>query len=148
MAINVLRAAGYLAKKSNWTKSNLELQKLIYIAHMFHLGRYGAPLIEGNFEAWDYGPVHPDLYHHVKQFGADPVTEIAYPANLKKGTEKKLLDEALDALSDRTGAQLIAITHWKDGAWAQNYIPEARGVVISNSDILEEYDKRSESTQR
>ena len=143
MSINVLQAARYLVEQSNGTLSNLELQKRIYIAHMFHLGRHGHPLVAGLFEAWDYGPVHPNLYHAVKHFGADPVTELTYPLSVGDGTEKDLLDEALGSLSGRSGGQLIAITHWENGAWAKNYIPGNRHVPIPNADILEEYNKRA-----
>ncbi|RWO77206.1 type II toxin-antitoxin system antitoxin SocA domain-containing protein [Mesorhizobium sp.] len=66
MTLHVLSAAKHLAKQSGWSLSNLELQKILYLAHMFYLGRTGEPLVSGHFEAWDYGPVHPDLYHRVK----------------------------------------------------------------------------------
>mgnify|MGYP006283548483 CR=1 FL=1 len=77
MTVSVLSAAKRLAARSGWTLSNLELQKILYLAHMVHLGRTdGAPLVHGLFEAWDYGPVHPDLYHRVKIFGSSPVKNI------------------------------------------------------------------------
>ena len=60
MAVSALSAGKRLGKHSGWTLSNLAMQKLLYIAHMYHLGMYDAtPLVTGHFEAWDYGPVHP-----------------------------------------------------------------------------------------
>ena len=74
MTVNVLNAAAHLIERSNQSLSNLELQKLLYLAHMFYMGRYdGEPLVHGEFEAWDYGPVHPTLYQRARTFGSNPV---------------------------------------------------------------------------
>jgi uncharacterized phage-associated protein len=140
MAISVLAAAKWLGQKSNWSLSNLELQKLIYLAHMFFLGRTGKPLVSGVFEAWDYGPVHPTLYHVVKMFGARPVENIfGTVPDLEDGEEKSILGEAYDVLGGVGASRLVAATHRKDGAWDKNYIPGQRHCIILNSDILHEY---------
>ena len=145
MSINVLQAGKYMAGRSGWRLSNLELQKILYIAHMFHLGIHDTPLVDGDFQAWDLGPVHPVLYREVKRFGADPVTDIRHPTGyVEDGTEKNLLDQAVDVLSKKTGAQLVSITHWDYGAWARNYIPGVKGRIIPQKDILDEYRKRQE----
>lgn len=142
MAVNVLDAARHMAKRSDWSLSNLKLQKLIYLAHMFHMGRHdGEPLVHGSFEAWDYGPVHPELYHKAKVYGSAPVKTI--PAGLELGEdspEAAILNEAYDALGDTRAGQLVNATHRKGGAWDRNYIPGARRVIIPNEDILDEYE--------
>lgn len=149
MAVSALSAGKRLGEHSGWTLSNLAMQKLLYIAHMFHLGKYNArPLVSGQFEAWDYGPVHPILYHAVKQFGADPVQNIFRSVpSIGEGTETSLLNSAVDQLSDST-SRLVAITHWEDGAWASLYIPGKRGTPISNEAILKEYRDRMSAPQR
>ena len=149
MAISILSAAKRLGEKSKWTLSNLAMQKLAYIAHMFHLGMHGgSPLVYGNFEAWEYGPVHPTLYHEVKAFGSDPVQDIFLSVPpMTEGTETVLLDSAVAQLSDST-SRLVAITHWKDGAWAKNYIPGMKGVPIPNEDIRQEYIDRQNVPQQ
>ena len=63
MAVFILEAAEHLGKQAGWSVSNLKMQKILYIAHQYHLGNYGEPLVHALFEAWDYRPVHPDLYH-------------------------------------------------------------------------------------
>lgn len=148
MAISVFAAAKRLAEKSGWTLSNLELQKLVYLAHMLYMGRNGgAALVDGSFEAWDYGPVHPQLYHHLKVFGADPVEDLFHSAvDLDDGPETKILDEILDHLGQVGGGRLVAITHRPNGAWDRSYVPGARGVVIPNRYIMDEYTDRARST--
>ena len=144
MAISALTAAKYVGNRSGWKLSNLSMQKLLYIAHMYFLGEHDRnPLLEGYFEAWDYGPVHPKIYHRAKIFGADPVSNIFHSvADIGECEERTMLDDAVDQLADLPSAKLVAITHWAEGAWAKNYIPGERGIIISNSDIYEEYQRR------
>lgn len=142
MTVLVLKAAKYLASQSNWTLSNLKMQKILYIINMYYIGEYFEPLVEGCFEAWDYGPVHPELYHYVKVFGANPVGDIfQFIDDVKKedSKEKTFLDAAVKQLAGVASARLVATTHREDGAWAKNYIPGRKHVMIPNSDILEEY---------
>jgi uncharacterized phage-associated protein len=49
--------------------SNLKLQKLVYFAQGLYLAMQGAPLFHEPIEAWDHGPVIPDLYHAFKYRG-------------------------------------------------------------------------------
>lgn len=142
MAVSILSAARQVGKRSGWTLSNLELQKILYLAHMFYLGRTnGAPLVTGNFEAWDYGPVHPNLYHRAKIFGADPVQDIFLDIQEpQQGTEeRKILDEAHDSLAHLGPGQLVTATHRKRGAWEMAYLPGVLHCIIPNEDILREY---------
>ena len=149
MAVSTLAAAKRLCEKSGWSLSNLKLQKILYIAHMFHLGEMGEPLIAGEFQAWDYGPVEPNLYRKAKIFGSSPVKNIfSSAAALPVCSEAEFLDQAAEKLGSKSPGQLVAITHWKDGAWAKNYIPGAIGVTIPDDDILAEYRARSREAAR
>ncbi|MEJ6849532.1 type II toxin-antitoxin system antitoxin SocA domain-containing protein [Sinorhizobium fredii] len=141
MTVPVLSAAKRLSSRSGWTLSNLELQKILYLAHMFYLGRNnGQPLIPGHFEAWEYGPVHPDLYHRVKVFGSDPVQNIFHGyRELEESPERDILDEAYDSLGKAGPGRLVNATHRRGGAWDINYIPGVRHCTIPNEDILNEY---------
>ena len=143
MTVPVFAAAKRICERSGWSLSNLELQKLLYISHMFYLGRHDEPLIQGYFEAWDYGPVQPNLYHRAKIFGSSPVGNIfRFAEELGDRAEARMLDEAVAELSKAPPGRLVAITHWDMGAWAKHYVPGGRGIVIPNEDILLEYRDR------
>lgn len=145
MAVRVFNAATRLCEKSGWTLTNLQIQKLLYLAHMVHLGDYDAPLITEKFEAWNYGPVQPDLYHAIKVYGSSPVKHIGYfsaPVD-DNSTEAKLLDKAYDELRHRSPSWLVAVTHWEKGAWARFYKSGMTNIVIPNSAILQEYRDRT-----
>lgn len=141
MTVSILSAAKRLGAISGWSLTNLEMQKILYLAHMFYLGRTnGEPLVSGHFEAWDYGPVHPQLYHRVKIFGRNPVQNVFVDApDIQDGEESKIIDEAFAQLGNLGAGQLVNATHRTGGAWHINYVAHSRGNVISNTEILNEY---------
>ncbi|KAA6406053.1 Panacea domain-containing protein [Candidatus Tokpelaia sp.] len=144
MAISDFSAAKYLAERSDWSLTNLQMQKILYLAHMVYLGRQrGEPLIREAFEAWDYGPVCPVLHHKLKIYGAEPVGNIfrSYTQLEDNSNEAKILKEALDSLGNLSGGHLVSITHKRGGAWARNYRNGMRGIPIPNQDIIDEYNE-------
>ncbi|GHV01792.1 hypothetical protein AGMMS49521_2630 [Campylobacterota bacterium] len=52
------------------TISNLKMQKLVYYAQGVHLALKGERLFDENIEAWEHGPVVPNLYQELKRFGS------------------------------------------------------------------------------
>ena len=139
-----------MGEQSKWQLTHLAMQKLIYIAHMVHMGKNdGEPLVFGHFEAWDYGPVHPQLYQVLKVFGSKPVQGsalISAPIVQDEGVSA-LLNDAVRSLSD-SAARLVAITHWEKGAWAKHYVPGVKGIVIPDEDILQEFKDRQVAPQK
>lgn len=149
MTVSAASAAKRLCKKSGWTISNLKLQKLLYLAHMFHLGGQGEPLIDGCFEAWDYGPVEPSVYRIARVFGIDPIGNVfrGFSDINDTASEAKILDEVIDKLGHMSPSKLVAVTHWDDGAWAKYYVPGARNIIIPDCAIQAEYHARAAKAQ-
>ena len=140
MATSTFSAAKRLCYTSDWSISNLELQKLLYIAPMVCLGQKDVPLITGHFEAWNYGPVEPNLYRKTKIFGSSPVGNIFHAVeDVSPGYQCELLDDVVEQLAQAPPGKLIAITHWDKGAWAKHYYPGVRHALIPNEDIRQEY---------
>lgn len=142
MAISPLSAAQYVCAKSGWTVTQLSLQKILYLAHMVHLGRGCGELVSGHFEAWDYGPVHPALYHKVKGFGAKPIRNVFWSTENIPQETRAVLDEACEKLLNKSPSDLVENTHWSGGAWAEHYVDGARSVRIPSESILNEYRQR------
>jgi len=113
MVISIFAAAKHLAKYSNWSLSNLQIQRLIYLSHMFYMGRNnGERLVHGYFEASDYGSINPILYDKLQIYGAEPVGNIFRRyADINGTPEAAILEEAYDALGGEPPARLIGITH-------------------------------------
>lgn len=144
MAVSVFTAAKRICERGEWRVSNLALQKILYLIHMVKVGKENdRPLITSLFEAWDYGPVEPSLYHRVKVFGSNPIQDIFPETHDISGTpEAEYIDDGCKFLLTKRPAELVAMTHWEEGAWAKNYVSGARGIPIPNSDIIDEYRRR------
>jgi uncharacterized phage-associated protein len=135
----------YVCEKSGWRLSNLPLQKILHLAQVEYAGQHpGERLTDTVFEAWDYGPVSPDLYQKIKMFAAAPVRDIFYDARrLKQNSERKAVLDAVCGkfLSERPG-KLIKVTHWGGGAWAKKYERGTRNIRLTDIGIWEEYRNR------
>lgn len=145
MTVHSLSAARTLCELRDWNLSNLELQKLLYLAEMYNLGMYGQPLIDGEFEAWDYGPVVPDVYSRTRGFGKGPIPNVFHwvEAVPTESRDYAMLKEIASQAKKFTAGQLVNITHWSKGAWAKHYRSGEYGIRIPKSDIRQEYIDRA-----
>jgi len=139
MAVSIMQVARTLGQLSGWSLSNLEMQKIAYIAEMMYLGRTGAPLINEDWQAWDYGPVQPALYHRAKVYGTSPVKDIFDYSILCGGEELRAITDAYNAMRHMSPGAMVAVTHRPGGAWAAHYRAGRRGISIPKSDIRQEY---------
>lgn len=144
MAVTSSAAANRLCEKTDWALTQLSVHKGLFLAHMTYLGRTkGDPLLSENFQAWDYGPVLPSLYHELKMFGRKPVKNIFWHSGIPDGTlEAEIIDSIAGQIKGISPTALVHFTHDPKGAWAKNYKPGLKGCVISNKDILDEYEWR------
>lgn len=142
MAISSFEAAHKVCELSHWTITNLKLQKILYLSHMFYLGKSKIPLLEEEFEAWLHGPVLPSLYNHVKVFGDRPITNVFSSLDERKSSvELDFLQKKFAELDDKSAWDLVVMTHLKGGAWEKYFNKENRNIKIPDQAILEEYNK-------
>ena len=59
--------------------TQMQLQKLVYIAHGWNLAINGDKLTSDDPQAWDYGPVYRDLWNALRSYGRAPVTREIRP---------------------------------------------------------------------
>jgi len=146
MAARLESVAKYICKKSGWTVSNLQLQKLMYLAQMIYMGRNnGKPLFDGTFQAWDYGPVEPNLYHTVKGYGSGRIPDVFSGALgfEEDDPRRKVMDDVCKRFLKFSAGDLVDITHSDKGAWAEYYTPRARNIIIPDEAIFDEYKRRN-----
>lgn len=139
----------FLSKYGKSGITPLKLQKLVYLAHGWHLAYFEEPLVGDEYaEAWQYGPVFSSLYHEFKHKGRSPIDGLATDLdwdNLEEVTPRvdksdkkvrKLLDRVWEVHGRFTGGQLSRMTH-KDGSpWAETRKTE--GGDRKNSHIPDE----------
>jgi uncharacterized phage-associated protein len=108
--------------------SNLALQKLLYFAHGHFLIRTRNPLVQGAFEAWKYGPVHPAVYQAFKDETDRPIQNRAVARNVMTGATtalaapddpevRRLLRHVLRSYGHLSPGRLVDITHARNGPW-------------------------------
>lgn len=149
MTISVLSAAKRLGAVSGWILTNLEMQKLCYFAHMYFMGYHeGRPLVWGEFEAWDYGPVHPDLYRELKEYGSDQIPQSVFLGHDDIEESHPGIEYLDSAFHQLPRERLVSLSHRKGGAWRKKYKPYVRHIRISNKDILEEFEFLQNGIQR
>ncbi len=139
------RAAKTIFDLTSGKISNLPLQKLVYLSHMLLLGRHNRPLASNEFEAWDLGPVEPELYYKLRPYGSSNVEDIFHSTPYTYGDEEyDQISEVLRDFGDATPGKLVGITHADFGAWAKHYKPNIKGIKIPNIDVRQEYVTRAE----
>lgn len=142
---SVYNVIGALCERAEWSLSNLSIQKSAYLVQLLYLGERSEPLFPEDFEAWDYGPVVPNVYHKLKMFGSAPVKPMSYLSNTRLPNDAALrhVDDVARLATTQSPGKLVAITHWENGAWAKHYERNLRGIVIPKSDIRDEYRARA-----
>ena len=139
MSYPALKVANYFLSKANGKLSNLQIQKLVYIAHGWTLAITGEPLINDSIEAWPLGPVVPNLYHVYKRHGRGWIGGFN-PKQLKGFDEIHLaiMDRVWEEYGEYGGIQLSELTHQEGTPWA-TAIADKLGIIPRN--IIQDYYK-------
>jgi uncharacterized phage-associated protein len=82
----------YTCNESGALITNLKLQKVLYYAQGWHLGLFGCPLFDDDFQAWVHGPAIPHVYGEYKKFSFQPINKAAQKPAFSIETEKFLND--------------------------------------------------------
>ena len=130
--------------------SPMKLQKLIYFAQGWALAIVGRPLVEDAIQAWQYGPVVPDVYHAFKRFGSGTIGEPAKEFDLDSfefvtpsvpsdDVEAiKLIKRIWEVYGDYSAMKLSQMTHAKDSPWDKTY-DAGSGRAVIDEDVMREY---------
>jgi uncharacterized phage-associated protein len=118
--------------------SNLKLQKLVYYAQGFHLALYGVALFDAPIEAWQHGPVVPELYHAYKEFGSSaiPCPE-DFDFQALSVEARDLLDEVYSVYGQFSAWKLRDMTH-DEAPWKETSI----NCVISHETLRDYFKTR------
>ena len=137
--------------------SPLSLQKIVYFCHVWTLIKLNRPLIKHSFEAWEFGPVLPYLYREFKCFSDQAITARALVMN--PGTGEKIVAQAdldpdvedlvgtvIDFYSQLRAADLVSMSHVKDGPWDRVWRHQGNanpGMKIDDESIKDFYSSAS-----
>jgi len=112
------QVANRLRELSGGTLSPLQLLKLTYIAHGWSFPINNEPLLGQRIEAWQYGPVIPDLYYAIRGYRAAPVTgHIPGGEGDLTPSQERLIQAVYSTYGHYSGGQLSALTHQPGTPW-------------------------------
>lgn len=135
MAFSSIQTANWFidkAKQQNSELTPMKVQKLIYIAHGWHLALSGKPLISEDVQAWQYGPVVPEVFHRLKRYGKNQITDNIIEVTSDNHIEvpripqddvfaNALLEKVWEVYSQYGGIQLSQLTHAPSAPWSEKW---------------------------
>ncbi len=126
--------------------TNLKLQKLLYYVQGWHLGIFGEPVFDEEFQAWVHGPVVPGVFQTYKENRWNPI--IGDVERVELAAELKAhVDEVLDVYGGDSGWALELRTHreapWKDARGA--IPPDESSTAIISKDAMKSFFKKLDS---
>lgn len=109
--------------------SNLQLQKILYYIQVYFLKKKGIPFFKDEIEAWQFGPVIPNVYYQYAVFGPAPITMFKTPKIDLEKEEKADLEQIVRKKAILSPWEMVADTHQKGKAWDMYYKINERNVI-------------------
>lgn len=131
-----------IAKAKGQSLTPMQLMKLVYIAHGWSLGLRDIDLFKNRIEAWQYGPVMPDLYHATKRFGRHsiPLDLVGDPAHIQvSAPDVDFLTDVYNKYGHLDGIQLSYLTHQSGTPWDCVYQQGVSRIEIPDELIRRHY---------
>lgn len=148
--------------------TQMQLQKLVFIANGWNLALSDEALVGENPQAWLYGPVYVDLYDHTKFFGKAPITRKITPDDdqaahffLDQSSDKRPYSSSLTSREKQvlaavwkrygavSGAKLSTMTHQAGTPWTETYNGgKGRNAPIELDLIKKHYDGLAKRVQQ
>lgn len=123
VSYNALQIAQYIISYEaahGRTVSNLRLQKLLYFVQAQFLANTpdGRPCFQQRMEAWDFGPVVPEVYREYRYYGSSVIPPTKSTSTNITSSDQALIDNMLDHCANYSTSTLVDITHaqapWQD----------------------------------
>lgn len=136
-ALSVARYIIERCHSQNRSISNLKLQKILYFVQAEFLVSTNQPCFAEEIEAWDFGPVVPEVYQQYKIFGSSNIPVFGRLVNpvVIRNDDQELINEIVDECAKYSASALVDITHHQS-PWLDAYVPGYNN-VISQSSIKE-----------
>lgn len=117
-----------VAKAQGRTLTLMQLIKLVYLAHGWRLGFDNKPMTSDHAEAWQYGPVHRNVYRAFVRFGSKPIDGLAHHDFLEMPIEdvfdereKRILEQVVKSYGELHASRLSDMTHRAGTPWHETY---------------------------
>ena len=112
-----------LARDNGKSLTNMQLQKLVFLAQGYSLALLGECIYDRQTHAWQWGPVIPRLYKALQTYGSGVVTGVlpVEDGDSITSDQQEVVAGVWDAYGSYSGSQLSALTHKQDSPWAKQW---------------------------
>lgn len=100
--------------------SNLQLQKILFYIQKEYLVTRDERAFSDAIEAWQFGPVVPNVYYYFCGFGSMPIT-IPFDQVQIEDQDAEIIDPIVEEKRVLYPWDLVSETHKKGGAWDRTY---------------------------
>lgn len=136
-----------IADRQDIPLSNLQLNKILFFVHSDCLLHLEQRLSSLTFEAWQYGPVLPIIYHQFKPHKARPIESRATKIDPRTGEQLEVEYGELNQLmafieyrfaeySKLSPTALVAVSHEETGPWYQVWHGNVDNIGMKITDDL------------
>ncbi len=135
--MRALDLAKYIINTSKKGLSNLELQKTMYFVELDYCKNTKKHLVDDDFEAWQYGPVVPEVYWKYRNYGACSIdaTDDGIDLNNICADEIKIINSSIIRCNKKYSWDMVAESHREDGAWKKTI---DKGLAIIGKELIRE----------
>ncbi|MCX8519521.1 MAG: DUF4065 domain-containing protein [Methylophilaceae bacterium] len=123
-----------LAQEQQKTLTNMQVQKLVFLAQGYCLALFDKPIHYHNTHAWQFGPVIPRLYKALQQYGNGNVErqlDVKEEDDVisKDSREMKVVRAVFKAFGHYTAGQLSNLTHQPNTPWERTWKKERFSII-------------------
>ncbi len=130
----------------------LQIVKMVYFAHGWHLAYFGKPLLKHKVKGYAYGPVISDVYKRYKSEGISKSDSAFNPLELWwwerfkpfSDDTKKLLDKVYDSYVKFSGVQLSTMAQGENSPW---YLDGTMQNCIVDGECIRNFNLRNETIE-
>lgn len=142
-ALDVAKYIIWHCKENSYSISNLKLQKLLYFVQAQFLVVLGVSAFAEDIEAWDFGPVVPEVYQYFKLWGSSEIPKrVVNGANCKIfKRDQEIIDEILKECAPYSANALMNIAH-NQKPWCEVYEKYCNNVIKTKK--IKEYFENNE----
>lgn len=133
-ALDIARYIIERCSSTNKTISNLKLQKILYFVQAEFLVSKNQPCFAEEIQAWDFGPVVPEVYYAYRMFGSANIPCIGKSrvSQMIPPSDKELLNGIIDECAKYSASALVEITH-NQTPWIDAYEPNWNNEITRES---------------
>lgn len=143
-AENVANYLIFLASQENQEKeregiTHLKLQKVLYLSQAYYLAKLGRALFGEKLEAWELGPVVPEIYRRLKHYSNQPIIIEKDKSTLAE-EDKEILKKVWSTFGGYSASRLVEIVHahapWREASTSTNKIISHKAMKDYYSPLL------------